>query len=70
MRTRGAAFGNQMRAGGRTMEVVRMRITEVGRQALTAKAPKFVDRAAVLGCGFGSPAFRKKVHRRPDERVQ
>jgi hypothetical protein len=26
-----------MRAGGRTMEVVRMRITETGRQALTGK---------------------------------
>jgi hypothetical protein len=26
-----------MRAGGRTMEVVRMKITEAGRQALTGK---------------------------------
>jgi len=28
---------DQMRAGRRTMEVVRMRITEAGRQALTGK---------------------------------
>jgi len=32
------ASPEHMRAGGRTMEVVRIRITEAGRQALTGKS--------------------------------
>ena len=41
-----------MRAGGRTMEVVRMRITEVGRQALTGNGKQWPNGAAPI-----SPAW-------------